>query len=140
MNYDEIVSRVRQEAGLGSRLEAVRTLGAVLETLGERITKQEAKDLAAQLPVELKAIVTSGKSEDPAVARFSLEEFYERVGARAEVHYGEAVERSRAVMRVLREAVSAGELQDILAQLPGEYAELFGAPPGGPGSASSVAA
>jgi uncharacterized protein (DUF2267 family) len=38
----------------------------------------------------------------------------------------------RAVFTVLREAVSEGELKDVLHQLGGDYATLVGAPTGTP--------
>lgn len=62
---------------------------------------------------------------------FSLEEFHNKVAARSDVRYRQAVKRVKAVMSVLREAVSEGELAHVLSVLPESYTELFGEPPPG---------
>jgi uncharacterized protein (DUF2267 family) len=128
MRYDEFVTRVRERAGLG-RDEAVRSTEATLATLGERLYRTERENLAAQLPNELKEDLFKQVDSEVTwrdVDRFSLEEFYIRVSARAEVGYPDAVKQAQAVVAVLREAVSAGEIEDVLAELPEEYGELFG--------------
>jgi uncharacterized protein (DUF2267 family) len=122
MRYQNFIERVQEVARLESREEAARASVATLETLGERISPRERGELAAQLTSELK---------EPLCARhpntlFPLEEFYDRVGARADLHYRNAVEQALAVIAVLKEAVSPGEIEDILAELPEEYGELFG--------------
>ena len=70
--------------------------------------------------------------------RFNLEEFYNRVAARSEVGYPAAIKHSQAVIQVLREAVSRGELRDVLRELPDEYDELLSGQPRGPASPSIV--
>jgi uncharacterized protein (DUF2267 family) len=128
MRYDEFITRVRERAGLG-RDEAVRSTEATLATLGERLYRTERENLAAQLPNELKEDLFKQVDSEVTwrdVDRFSLEEFYIRVSARAEVGYPDAVKQAQAVVAVLREAVSAGEIEDVLAELPEEYGELFG--------------
>jgi uncharacterized protein (DUF2267 family) len=67
-----------------------------------------------------------------------LEEFYKRISNRANVSYHNAVIYAEAVVRVLREAVGSGELEDILSVFPDEYKELFGTKPSSPLSPSSV--
>ena len=52
---------------------------ATLETLNERLTGGEAKDLAAQLPKEVQPALQPKTEEAEA---FSLEEFYRRVAER----------------------------------------------------------
>jgi hypothetical protein len=44
--------------------------------------------------------------------------------------------RARTVMRALQQAVSPGELREILSELPAEYDELFGKEPASPLSPS----
>jgi uncharacterized protein (DUF2267 family) len=128
MRYDEFISRVQERAGL-ARDEAVRSTEATLATLGERLYRTERENLAAQLPDELKEDLFKEVDSEVTrrdVDRFSLEEFYIRVSARAEIGYPDAVKRAQAVIAVLREAVSAGEIEDVLSKLPDEYGELFG--------------
>lgn len=132
MHYQEFIDRVERHAGLSDRQQAVRAIAATLETLGERLSPSEREDLAAQLPQELKAQLDTR----PSAAPFSLEEFYNRVRARAAVGYPEAVHLTQTVMAVLQEAVSRGEMADMMSQLRGRYGELFGAPPQGPASPS----
>lgn len=138
MRRDEFLEKVRDGAGLDDLEAADRLTGAVLTTLGERVRYREAKHLAAQLPKELKERLLQLR-EDPrifrtTVPRFNLEEFYNRIRARAGCGYPMAVRGARAVAAVLRQAVAPGELSHILAELPPEYDELFGAPPSGAAS------
>lgn len=128
MEYIGFISRVQKYGGLESFDDAVRFTEAVLETLGERLYRTESSDLAAQLPKGLKKFIYEKQPPEQSrneVKRFSLEEFYNRVCARARVGYPDAVRQSKAVMTVLQEAVSAGELEDIKNELPHEFHKLF---------------
>ncbi|MEM5787105.1 MAG: DUF2267 domain-containing protein, partial [Syntrophobacteraceae bacterium] len=89
----------------------------------------ELKRLAAQVPHELKSVIF-GRRDTPYT--YDLEEFYNRVSARADIGYPQAVRQARCVMKVLSGAVSKGEFDDVLARLPDQYRELFGDEPEGP--------
>ncbi|MEW6382013.1 MAG: DUF2267 domain-containing protein [bacterium] len=128
MRYHEFVERVRKLAGFESLDEAILATEATLDTLSERLSRTERDELAAQLPKELKEYFIKGRNTE----RFLLEDFYSRVSARADVRLHRAIEQAQAVMKVLQEAVSPGELEDILSGLPDEYSELFGKKPKGP--------
>ena len=52
MKYDEFIARVAENVGVSSA-EAEKLPSATLETLAERISGGEARDLAAQLPLPL---------------------------------------------------------------------------------------
>lgn len=54
-----------------------------------------------------------------------MEEFHIRVKARGGTGFREVAQRAKAVARVLQEAVSAGEMNDVLQILPDEFNELF---------------
>jgi uncharacterized protein (DUF2267 family) len=112
----------------------------VLGTLGELLSPTERRHLAAQLPKPMKEYVDRRVERPPREMtrrrRFNLAEFYNRIAARADVRYPAAVHRSQAVMRVLREAVAAGELADLFRELPDEYEELRSGRPAGPLSPS----
>ncbi|MCF6157205.1 MAG: DUF2267 domain-containing protein [wastewater metagenome] len=128
MKYIEFMNRVQEYGNLKNLEEAVRITEAVLETLGERVYRTESLDLAAQLPKDLKMFLFKKQLLEQSrdeVKRFSLEEFYNRVRARARIGYPEAIKQSKAVMAVLQEAVSAGELDDIKNELPDEFNDLF---------------
>lgn len=128
MNYSDFVSEVQTEAGLDSIEEAARVAEATLETLGERLEETELRLLAAQLPNELKEFL---HRRDDTPYKYDLEEFYNRVSARADIGYPDAVRQSRSVIAVLCRAVSRGEIDDVLYRLPFPFGELFGKEPAG---------
>ena len=142
MENREFIKRVQEEAELAAPDEAAAAMEAVLGTLGEMLSPTERRHLAAQLPKSLKEYVTEWMERPPKEKgrphRFGLEEFYQRVAARSEVRYPAAVKRSRAVMKVLREAVAPGELADIFRELPQEYEELLTGAPRSPVSPTVV--
>ena len=57
---------------------------------------------------------------------FSLNDFLQRVGEEEGVEIGAAEAHARAVVDVLEEAVSGGEMQDVRRQFPSEFDPLFG--------------
>jgi uncharacterized protein (DUF2267 family) len=122
MQYEEFLNKVQDRIGPTQPDEARRAITATLSTLSERISGGETEDLAAQLPQELKEPIQ--RSGEQAEA-FSLEEFLARVGEREGVNTDTARNHASAVMTVLGEAVSGGQLDDIRAQLPQEFAPLF---------------
>lgn len=124
MQFDEVMDRVQDTTGLAEREEAVSVTRAVLETLGERVDRKVWNGIAAQLPDELKEfLLARAETTD----RYPLTEFYNRVGARADLKYNDAAERTRQVFSVLREAISGGEWRNLVESLPrDEYGELFG--------------
>jgi uncharacterized protein (DUF2267 family) len=92
-------------------------------TLAERLAGGEANDLASQLP---RGIAEHLRTEFAGEGlRFPLEEFFERISQREGVALPKAIYHARAVIAVLSEAVSPGEIADVRAQLPAEYARLF---------------
>lgn len=128
MKYDEFIQRVQEKAGLESSEEAVRVTKAVFETLGERLYRTEQSQLAAQLPKGIKEFFVARQPPENTrrdVQGFSLEEFYNRVSARAKIGHPHAVRQTKAVMAVLQEAASSGQIEDVKRELPAEYAALF---------------
>ena len=132
MKYEEFVEKVEQRAHLASKGEAQRAIQATLETLAEGLTRIERVDAAAQLPRGLALYLEqpnlgSGNQPAPVQKRISsLDEFYQRMALREDVPQATAREHARAVMSVLVEALSRGEVEDIHRQLPIEfYYEFF---------------
>lgn len=124
MQYDDFIRQVQGQANLDSPEEATEITRAVLETLGERLDRTVRDGVEAQLPNELKEFLLA--RADPVPDRYDLPEFYNRVGARADLKYYDAAERSWQVFSVLKQAIADGEVQDILKSLPEEFGELFG--------------
>jgi uncharacterized protein (DUF2267 family) len=131
MQFDDFINRVQEETKLGTREEAIEITRAVLETLGERLDRKVRNGVAAQLPDELKEFLLARSDHTD---RYGLIEFYNRVGARADLKHQAAVTRTGQVVSVLRQAIPEGEIQDILEDLPDEYEELFEKKSPSPGS------
>ena len=121
MKFEEFVRRVGRRAGVADRFEAERTSAVVLQALCDRLTGKEARDLLAQLPGTLSDLVAVSEAAQP----ISAEEFTERVARELDVAPDDARVRIRAFFATLREAVTRGELQDVLEQLDPEYADLL---------------
>jgi uncharacterized protein (DUF2267 family) len=112
---------VQQAAGV-SREHAEHATRATLQTLGERITRGEAEDIAAFLPRELRDDLTS--VPEPAEG-FSLDEFVRRVADREDVDEATARRDVQAVFAALAIAVTPGELRDLTAQLSRDFDSLL---------------
>ena len=122
MKYDEFIANVRAAENL-DRQGAEKAAGATLEALSRRLTEDEAKDLAAQLPPELGDHV---RAAAPPLEKASLDEFFDKVAElEGTPDRREAERHARAVLGVLSEAVTAGELDDVFSQLPEEYRDLL---------------
>jgi uncharacterized protein (DUF2267 family) len=124
MQFDDFITQVQEQARLDTRDEAIAITQAVLETLGERLDRKVRNGVEAQLPNALKEFLLA-RAEDINRDPYDLHEFYNRVGARADLKYQEAATRTQQVFSVLRQAIPGGEIQDILESLPGEFGELF---------------
>ncbi|MBS3784746.1 MAG: DUF2267 domain-containing protein [Anaerolineae bacterium] len=135
MRYHELVRRVQEVAGLDSREEAEQAVQATLSSLGECLYRTERRHLASQLPKEAKAFVYEGVDSGvtrQAAACLTLQEFYDRVGARANVTRTHAIERAKAVTEVLQEVLPEGEWKHIVREMPQEYGALLGEQSAGP--------
>ena len=123
MKYEEFITQVQRRADLGSRKEEERATRATLETLAERLAGGEAKDLAAQLPHELAAYLQqplAGIGES-----LSLAEFFQRVSQREGVALPEASYHTWVIIALLSEVVTMGEIENVKAQLPADFRQLF---------------
>ncbi len=123
MQYEEFIDRVRQRAGFGSSSEAEEATRATLTTLGEYLVEGEGLDLASQLPQGLAEHLRQQPPNRPMV--YSFPDFLQQIGEHEGVNTDEASAHARAVVSVLREAVSEGEMDDIRRQFPSEFDTLF---------------
>ncbi len=124
MRYDEFLARVRERGEYADQQEAERITRAVLGVLAGRLSPGEVKDLAAQLPGQAAAALMSN---GPAEA-FGVQEFLRRVAAATGASEKTAEWDASAVLCTVADAISGGELNDVLTQLPSGYAVLFGKP------------
>jgi uncharacterized protein (DUF2267 family) len=124
---DALVERVARTARFDHE-RALLAVEAVLETLAERLAAGEVDDLALLLPGEFQPALELGKLHSGGKAEpFGVDEFLGRVAEReGGTPYEETLDDARFVFRALRETLPRRELDDILAELPGEYDDLLG--------------
>ncbi|MCV7423095.1 DUF2267 domain-containing protein [Mycobacterium yunnanensis] len=122
MQYEEFVTRVAVDVDVPVEEAATLTLTlATLATLAERISGGEAQDLGDQLPAPLDAALQG--TQENAVA-FDFERFVELTAQRADTDRETAERAVDAVFATLREAVTPGEFDDVLSQLPTDFHRL----------------
>jgi uncharacterized protein (DUF2267 family) len=117
---DTFIATVEDYAGV-DREEAERAIRATLETLGERLTEGEVRDIAAYLPDALRPFLRGGGN----AGRLDLRDFLGRVSERAGVPMPTAARYARAVFTALGRALPRREQRDLAAQLPDDFAVLL---------------
>lgn len=123
MQTQEFFGRVQNKAHLPTIGAAMRATRATLETLAERLGPDEASQLGAQLPREIRDFLVMGHTAPPE--RFSSSEFFLRVGSREGVDLPVGTQHARAVIEVLTQAVSPGEIDHALDRLTDDYRRVF---------------
>ena len=121
MKADLFIKEVMNRGNLASRQEAIEATHATLSVLGERLFGGERQDLAAQLPSELQPYLLESKES----RSFDVEEFFERIGEEEGIGVDAASEHARAVISVLCDSVTQGEIKDVRSQLSKDYDILF---------------
>lgn len=108
------------------REEAKRATAAVFHALRDRLTREEADQVAAQLPRELKLVWWAGERWGRRPEKLHREEFYRRVMSEARLKsVREARWMTLAVFAALKEQLSPGESGDVMAQLPKDLKEVW---------------
>lgn len=126
MRYDEFLVALERHGGPSDREHADQATRSVLEDLGKRLAGNEPSDLAAQLPQELQQPLMRHVGEPETTD--DVDAFLRRVAE----HEGrgcdpeQAREHTQAVLATMASFVSAGEIDDLRAQLPAGFAPLFG--------------
>lgn len=121
LDYTAFLDTVADAARIG-RDEAERATRATLRTIGERITRGEADDLAAQLPPEAAPYL---EATERGAERFDLDEFLRRVAERAGVEAEDSERLASAVFLALGRALTREEMDDLAAQLPRDIRRLL---------------
>ena len=117
--YEHFIVTVQQNARI-SRDAAERATQATLQTLADRLSKGEARDLAASLPAELAPYLFT----DTDAQAFGVDEFLRRVAEREGVDLAAAERHARAVFTALGRLVDRGEIDDMTSELPSEFGPL----------------
>ncbi len=116
---DDIVERL-SERGL-TRDEAARVIHATLESLGERLTEDEARALALALPpMHARSLLELDYDGD-----FDAAELFERVRRRTHREPGPNREQAQMVLRAVGERLDASLRRRLARALPSEIMDLF---------------
>ncbi len=125
---------------------AKHATAAVFHALRDRLTPDEADQVVAQLPFELKTVWEEGEKSERRPLKMNREEFFERVRRETGVTSTQQARRmTLAVFAALKAQLSPGEAEDVLGQLPRDLKEVWveaqpqkgaealrGQPPSGP--------
>lgn len=126
MNIDEFIATIQQQArhqdASMSWQDADQAARATLATLAERLSSGEARDLAKELPPEVRGYLVTDRNSEP----FYLDEFIRRVAAREGVDVEVARIHGRAVLHAITRAVSPDELADVSTELPKDIRAFLG--------------
>jgi uncharacterized protein (DUF2267 family) len=112
MDSETFLTQVGRRAQL-DRESAERATQATLETIGERLSKGQARDIVEQLPVEFAAWILTDRTES-----FDVDELVIRIAKREGTDFDTAERHARVVFSVLREAITPDEVDDLVADLP----------------------
>ncbi len=119
MEREIMLRRVVTHVGLNDMEEADSAIRSVLLALTDIISHDEAHDMASELPKEYKELVQSRLREGQPVQKASWGNLVSRVQSDLDLETPEGAEQViRGVFSVLKDAVSPGELEDVLAELP----------------------
>jgi uncharacterized protein (DUF2267 family) len=120
VDYERFIDMVGRFGHL-DREGAERATGAVLQTLAERLSRGEARDLLEQLPAEMKPWIYTESNIEP----FDYGEFLRRVAEREGTEVLTAERHARAVFYALGSAITRDEVADVAAELPHDFARLI---------------
>jgi uncharacterized protein (DUF2267 family) len=126
MDTQAFYREVRERLGQCELEEAKRGTAAVYHALRDRLTPDEADQVAAQLPGPLKVVWSEGDEAERTPLKMDREEFYERVrGDAGLLTAREAQWLTLAVFATLKKQLSPGEAEDVMAQLPKDLKEAW---------------
>ena len=118
--------RVIDETGQADREAVKRGTAAVLHALRDRLMPTEAAQAVAQLPRGLKEVWSAGARPGRAPVKMHRTAFYERVRREAGLKsVREARFLTLGVFAALKEQLSGGEADDVLAQLPRDLKDVW---------------
>ena len=131
MNKGEFIHRVQAITGIPERDRAEKATSAVMGTLCGRLTRDEAKDLEAQLPNGIDSmcegnILTSLLKQVAGPNRLDRDAFLDRVAEKGDLEgRDQAAAVTTAVFRVVKDQISEGEAADVAQQLPAKLKVMW---------------
>jgi uncharacterized protein (DUF2267 family) len=120
---NEWLSDLAAELGIEDKEDAWRILKVYLQMLRDQLTIDEAAQLAAQLTLVLRGAFFEGFDPGRQDKLRDRDEFLARFAERAGVTY--AARAVEAATSVVRRHITAGEMDDVLSQLPSELREVL---------------
>ena len=115
---NEWLSDLAAELGIEDKEDAWRILKVYLQMLRDQLTIDEAAQFAAQLTLVLRGAFYEGYDPGRQDKLRDRDEFLARFAERAGVTY--AARAVEAATSVVRRHITAGEMDDVLSQLPSE--------------------
>jgi len=127
---DEWLAEINDDLGWSDKKKAWTALRSVLHVLRDRLTIEEATDLAAQLPMLIRGMYFEGWNPSKPQTRIrKADEFVDLVTQNFTAYdlgdFLEPQDIARSVLQVLANHVSAGEIKDVIHSLPEGLRELW---------------
>jgi uncharacterized protein (DUF2267 family) len=120
---NEWISDLVDELGIQDKEDAWRILKVYLQMLRDQLTIDEAAQFAAQLTLVLRGAFYEGFDPGDQEKLRDRDEFLARFAERAIV--SDAASAIEAATSVVRRHITAGEIDDVLSQLPSEVREVL---------------
>lgn len=123
----EWLKELRDNGDLADEGTAYSVLRAVLHQLRDRLTPEEAIDLAAQLPLVVRGVYFEGwrPRRTPEKKVRSKQEFLDGVATKLRPHTIPPEPAVRDVFALITHHCDPGEVADVIGQLPPEVKELW---------------
>lgn len=122
----EWLKELRDNAGLADETEALSALRVILHQLRDRLTPEEAVQLAAQMPIIVRGLYFEGWHPAGKPERIrTRQEFMDKITLALLPRQIPPDPVVRAVFAILSHHLDPGEVSDVIAQLPDELKELW---------------
>lgn len=117
MTYKELIRRVQDYSGFSDR-ESEDSLRLIVETLSSRLEEDGRENFASQLPQELESVALGPQETDT----FTSSDMYEELSQLENIDRSHVKRQLMAVWEALKDALSAGQLNELRSQLPKDMA------------------
>jgi uncharacterized protein (DUF2267 family) len=121
------VQQIAKKAGQPDRPDwALSALKAVLQTLRDRTPLQEVFHLSAQMPVLIRGLYFEGYKPTGKPDKMNAKQFLERIESDLGDNNDISAEQALyAVLKLLYEKISEGEMEDIRRSMPADIQKLW---------------
>jgi uncharacterized protein (DUF2267 family) len=122
----EWLTELAEEGGFNGEAQAYTALRGVLHALRDRLTVEEAAQLAAQMPMLVRGFYYEGWKPAATPLRIrSRQEFLANIASRLGNSQVDPEHACHAVFRFLENKISHGEIDDVRHMLPHHVRELW---------------